>query len=304
MEMMDTRAAIRWLNESSDLMTVIVKNLESQPKGEPDTLKRELISAQRATVETLLNSSMVTAILISEQMILELPLLMGHSEDHLALVKAQGRYREESDKACAVLKNTAPVNQTAPVAPDALELGTPADRMKEGFTIDIGEAKALRNIGHRLTVLMQKRYEPSKNGGPLTAAEIAEESELRALISKKSSALACPPGYGAQDAMEDSNRLHQLDCKRLSPPSCGGGELKGADDEEEAFLTARVAAFQHSPEGRDRQRITELEVYRQYRDNNEQAELDRLRAVYPKGPESELAKAIKLKLEELRQQSK
>jgi hypothetical protein len=69
-------------------------------------------------------------------------------------------------------------------------------------------------------------------------------------------------------------------------------------------LTARVAAFQHSPEGRDRQRITELEVYRQYRDNNEQAELDRLRAVYPKGPESELAKAIKLKLEELRRQSK
>jgi hypothetical protein len=113
MEMMDTRAAIRWLNESSDLMTVIVKNLESQPKGEPDTLKRELISAQRATVETLLNSSMVTAILISEQMILELRLLMGHSEDCLALVKARARFQEESNKACAVLENTAPVNQTA-----------------------------------------------------------------------------------------------------------------------------------------------------------------------------------------------
>jgi hypothetical protein len=56
---------------------------------------------------------------------------MGHSEDYLALVKAQGRYREESNKACAVLKNTAPVNQTAPAAPHALELGTPPDRMKE-----------------------------------------------------------------------------------------------------------------------------------------------------------------------------
>ena len=131
MEMMDIRAAIRWLNESSDLMTVIVKSLESQRKGQTDTLKRELIAAQRAAVEALLNSSMVTAILISKQMILELPLLMGHSEDHLALVKAQGRYREESNKACAVLEKTAPVNQTATAAPDALEPGTPVDRMKE-----------------------------------------------------------------------------------------------------------------------------------------------------------------------------
>src|ERR1019366_1601875 len=129
-------------------------------------------------------------------------------------------------------------------------------------------------------------------GGPLTAAEIAEESELRALISRRSVALVCPPGYGPQDAMEDSNRLHQLNCKRLSPASCGGGELKGADDEEEAFLTARVAAFRHGPEGRDRHRITELEAYRLYRNEDEQAELDRLRVVHPKGPESELAKAI------------
>ena|SRR5450759_5049817 len=131
MEMMDIRAAIRWLNESSDLMTVIVKSLESQPKGETDTLKRELIAAQRAAIEAALNSSMVTAILISEQIILELPLLMGHAEDYSALAKAQARYREESNKACSVLKNTAPVNQTAPAAPHALEPRTPADRMKE-----------------------------------------------------------------------------------------------------------------------------------------------------------------------------
>jgi hypothetical protein len=48
----------------------------------------------------------------------------------------------------------------------------------EGFTIDIEEAKALRNSQHRLGALLRKRYAPSKNGGPLTAAEIAEESEL------------------------------------------------------------------------------------------------------------------------------
>jgi hypothetical protein len=131
MEMMDIRAAIRWLNESSDGMMVIGKSLESQPKGESDPLKRELIAAQRAAVEAFLNTSLVSARLIGEQVLLELPLLMGHSEDYLALVKAQGRYREESNKACAVLKNTAPVNQTAPAAPPDLESRTPADRMKE-----------------------------------------------------------------------------------------------------------------------------------------------------------------------------
>jgi hypothetical protein len=173
----------------------------------------------------------------------------------------------------------------------------------EGFTIDIEEAKALRNIQRRLGTLLRKRY--GQNGGPLTAAEIAEQSELRALFSSNSAALVCPPGYGPKDAMEDSNRLHQLNCKRLSPASCGGGELKGADDEEEAFLTARVAAFRHSQEGRDRQRITELEVYRQYRSEDEQAELDGLRIAYPKArSESELTIAIKLRLAELRQQSK
>jgi hypothetical protein len=174
----------------------------------------------------------------------------------------------------------------------------------EGFTIDIEEAKALREIQRRLGTLLLKRFAPRKNGGPLTAAEIAEESELRALMSKRAAALVCPPGYGPQDAMEDSNRLHQLNCKRLSPPSCGGGELKGADDEEEAYLMARVAAFRHSQEGRDRQRITELGAFRLCRNSDEQTELDELRVKYPKGPDSELTKAIKLKLEELRQQSK
>jgi hypothetical protein len=175
----------------------------------------------------------------------------------------------------------------------------------DGFTIHIEEAKALRDIEHRLAVFLRKRYGPSENGGPLTDAEIVEESELDAVFHKRAAALVSPPGYGASEAMKDRNRLHQLNCKRLSPASCGGGELKGADDEEEAFLTARVAAFRYSQEGRDRQRIAELEVYRRYRSNDEQAELDELRIVYPKVPsESEFTKAIKLRLAELRQQSK
>jgi len=130
MEMMDIRAAIRWLNESSDLMMVIGKSLESQPKGETDFLKRELIAAHRASIEAALNTSLVAAILISDQMILELPLLMGHAEDYSALAKAQARYREESNKAFSVLENTAPVNQTARATAQALEPRTPADRKK------------------------------------------------------------------------------------------------------------------------------------------------------------------------------
>ena len=146
----------------------------------------------------------------------------------------------------------------------------------DGFTIDLAEAKALRDMEHRLAYFLRKRYGPSENGGPLTAAEIVEESELDALFSKRASALVCPPGYGPGDATDDSNRLHQLSCKRLSPPSRGGGELKGAEDEEEAFLTARVAAFRHSQKGRDWERIIELEVYRVHRSDDEQAELDGL----------------------------
>jgi hypothetical protein len=146
------------------------------------------------------------------------------------------------------------------------------------FTIDIAEAKALRDMEHRLVYFLRKRYGPSENGGPLTAAELVEESELDALFSKRASALVCPPGYGPGDATDDINRLDRLHCKRLSPPSCGGGELKGAEDEEEAFLTARVAAFRHRQEGRDWERIRELEVFRLYRSDEEQAELDTLKA--------------------------
>jgi hypothetical protein len=153
-----------------------------------------------------------------------------------------------------------------------------------GFAIDIEEAKALRDMEHRLAVFLRKRYGPSENGGPLTTAEIMEETELDAMFRERAAALVCPPGYGPGDATSDSNRLHQLNCKRLSPPSCGGGELKGAEDEEEAFLTARVAAFWHSREGCDWDRITELEVYRVHLSEDEQAELNNLRTIYLLGP--------------------
>jgi hypothetical protein len=174
----------------------------------------------------------------------------------------------------------------------------------DGFTIDIEEAKSLRDIQHRLSVLLRKRYGPSENGGPLTDAEIVEESELDAVFHKRAAALESPPGYGESEAMKDSNRLHQLNCKRLSPPSCGGGELNGADDEEEARLTARLAAYQHGPEGRDRARMFSLRFKRSL-SGDEKDELDRLKAKYPETPmDSPLAKAIARRLAELRQRSR
>jgi hypothetical protein len=130
MEMMDIRAAIRWLNESSDWMMVMSKCLESQPKGEMDSLKRELIAAQRASIEAALNNSVIAAILLGDQVILELPLLLGHEEDYLTLVKAQARHREESTKACAVLRKTAAVIPTAPAASQPPAPRTPEDRKK------------------------------------------------------------------------------------------------------------------------------------------------------------------------------
>jgi hypothetical protein len=130
MEMMDIREAIRWFNESSDLMVGLGKTLELQPKGETDFLRRESIAAQRVFIENALNTSIVTAILISDQMILELPLLMGHAEEYGALVKAQARYREESSKACSVLKKTGPVSEIVPAGPEAPEPETLVNRQK------------------------------------------------------------------------------------------------------------------------------------------------------------------------------
>jgi hypothetical protein len=86
----------------------------------------------------------------------------------------------------------------------------------------------------------------------------------------------------------------------LSPPSCGGGELKGTDDEEEALLTARLAAYRHSPEGRDRARMLKLMLKGRRLNVDEQKELDRLKAKYPEAPKNScLAKALALRIPQL-----
>ena len=170
--------------------------------------------------------------------------------------------------------------------PGSARLSDPAGTAKlidgtGAFTIDNAVAKALRDDYHRLGELVRK-----KCGDPLSAAEVEEESRLRARIGDRARAIVCPAGYGLKQAQKDSNRLHQLYCKRISPPSCGGGALPDAEDAEEVQLRARVAAFDESPEGCARRRIRDLEMqdFRAGRSAAEQNELDNLRTLYPDLP--------------------
>ena len=176
----------------------------------------------------------------------------------------------------------APRVHAKPALPESATRNAETLRNWDGFAIDIEEARAFRDLEDRLGRLRRKRDWPTENGGPLTA----EEADLGALIRNRAAQFVCPADYGLQDAAKDSDRLHQLNCKRLSPPSCGGRELTGGDNDEEAYLSVRLAAYRHSQEGRDRYRITQLEVYRSYLNPDEEAELDRLRSKYPKDPET------------------
>jgi hypothetical protein len=67
----------------------------------------------------------------------------------------------------------------------------------DGFAIDIEEAKAFRELEVRLARLRPKRYAPSENGGPLTAAQIVEEAKIGSLISDRAAHFVCPADYDA-----------------------------------------------------------------------------------------------------------
>jgi hypothetical protein len=168
------------------------------------------------------------------------------------------------------------------------------------YAPNLSQAKTIRDIERRLSALLRKRYGPTENGGPLTESECQEESELRARYIDMAQQVECPPGYSYGNAREDSDRLHQLHCKRLSPRSAGGGELTAAEDDEEALLTAWVAAYWQSREGRERKRLEELEFRRFSRCNDEeQKELDELRKKYPFAKtESETGRKLRELLEQ------
>jgi hypothetical protein len=151
------------------------------------------------------------------------------------------------------------------------------------FTIDPAVAKALREDQERLNGLVRKRFAPREYGGPLSAADVESEAELCASIADRAKAIGCPKGYGPMQVRTDRNRLHQIQNKRRSPLSCGGGKLTDAEDAEEAQLVARIAAFEESPEGRARSRIQDLEL--KGRTTAGQNELDSLRRLYPDLPD-------------------
>ena len=117
MEMMDMPAAIGWYKDSAELMKVLGKALEPQPEGECDG---ELIAAKRKLVQSLMRSTTIASILITDQMFLELPLLMGHTEDLAALHEALNLHGAEMDNTKRILKKTAPP-ETPESAPNGVE---------------------------------------------------------------------------------------------------------------------------------------------------------------------------------------
>jgi hypothetical protein len=160
------------------------------------------------------------------------------------------------------------------------------------FTVAVAVAKAVRDDHQRLGELVRK-----KCSDVLSAAEMDEELRLRARMEDRAGAIGCPAGYGLSQALKDSNRLHQLYCKRISPPSYGGGALSDGEDAEEAQLRARLAAFEQSPEGCARRRIRDLEMqdFAGERSPAEQSELENLRTLYPDlplDPDDPLAEAF------------
>jgi len=120
MEMMDIPAAIGWFKDSAELMKVLGKALEPQPEGECRPLDPELIAAKRKLVESSMKSTYIASILITDQMFLELPLLMGHPEDLAALLKAENLHGAEMSNLLRIFEKTAPP-ETPESAPNGVE---------------------------------------------------------------------------------------------------------------------------------------------------------------------------------------
>jgi hypothetical protein len=143
-----------------------------------------------------------------------------------------------------------------------------------GFIIEPVLARAIRDDIERLSELR-------RHGGRLSDAEEQEDSRIRERIAETAKAIGCPVGYGATQARKDRHRLTDLFYKRLSPPPYG--RLTDAEDAEEAQLTARIAAFDETPEGLARGRIRQLRLQR-FRSTAEQNELESLRQCHPDLP--------------------
>jgi hypothetical protein len=224
----------------------------------------------------LTNAAFVAA--ASNPDITPLDFLLGIMRDHT--VPPELRIR--------VAQAAAPFVHAKPGNPQLADPMTNAKQIEgtSEFVIEPGLARTLRDDSARLTQFAFRTHSPSAPGGPLDPAEIEEEAMLSARVAETARAIVCPANYGPKEARKDRDRLHHFYCKRISPPSCGGGALSEAEDAEEAQLTARVAAFEESPEGRARNRIVELEFdsFSRALTDTETEELESLRKIYPDLP--------------------
>lgn len=117
-----------------------------------------------------------------------------------------------------------------------------------GFTCDPAVARALRDAKLRLAVLEEAAY-PAQPRDP-------EKKKIEARIAEIEKGLKCPAGYTGLEAREDWKRLKELSRKRKSERPYN--KLSKEEDAEEAHVTARLAAYEQSDEGRARSRIRSL----------------------------------------------
>jgi hypothetical protein len=283
---LDLHEAKLSLGEYGNALAVLQRILNDilLSEGNPGEVILALGRPLIAKMDVLARESAELADLINKGIAAHPHYLESRTNEVLEVSAAQQRLKLETDK-----------------ANEAAERFKKRDSMGE-FTIDIEQAKAFRNLERRFFLLEGKRLNPTENGR-LTAAEIVEAREVSALMTKAADAFVCS-GYVSNDHTRDSNRLHQLDCKRMSP----GQVLSNAEDDEDARLSVRVAAYWRSPRGRDSLRMREL-FFKRLRgccSVDEEKELDHLESLYPKpenpGPESPQLKAIRAMIAERKQQ--
>jgi hypothetical protein len=145
----------------------------------------------------------------------------------------------------------------------------------DGFVIEPALARAIRDDKRRLKELLVKHE--SQPGSPPTAADVQEEAEVREQIAERLRAIEIPKSYRQPEAVLDMWRLGPLGYKAV---------LTAAEEAKETQLTARLAAYEASPEARARKRISELTTlgYSRRLSAAEKAELESLESLYPRLP--------------------
>jgi hypothetical protein len=150
------------------------------------------------------------------------------------------------------------------------------------FPIDITLAKALRDDCMRVEQI--RLAECEKRFGPVTPADIEEKRVLNERIAEGTKAVGSPPDNYGREYNKERERLEDLKHMREWPYFTR--HLDHLEDTEEALLTARVRAFEASPEGRTRQRIHKLTWDRisNRLDAVGESELEDLEKLYPPLP--------------------